>query len=273
MANQSDTQYEDEESTKQNDEYWEKEKQIKFFIATSDDTKEMIEFIQKEFMPEEPCFKNWGIITDGSGGWLHRKFTEMMDQFLVIEPVTKVLHTPACIIARSTITNNIVGVRIGEIVSRDDTLKKEPTFSWIAKLPTFLKLPHIMTWASNIGTFFENLPYGKQYMFDELEEGKVIYYCMILSVGSEARGKGLGTEMIKRGYSLAKKAGCDYTYSAASSSFTQRTFKKLGNEKVLHEVRYEDHRYDSKGRPLFLDTGVHESIQITVIDHREKQSS
>ena len=65
--------------------------------------------------------------------------------------------------------------------------------------------------------------------------------------------------------------GCDYTYSAASSSFTQRIFKKLGNENVVHEARYEDHRYDAKGRPFFVDTGVHEAIQITVIDHREKQ--
>ena len=98
-----------------------------------------------------------------------------------------------------------MGVRIGQIVFRDDKLKKEPMFAWIAKLPKFLNLPHILTFSSNMGTFLENLPYGKQCMFDELEDAKVIYYCMPLSVGSEARGKGLGTELIKRGYSLAKQ--------------------------------------------------------------------
>merc|ERR1719510_814785 len=100
----------------------------------------------------------------------------------------------------------------------------------------------------------------------------MIYFCMVLSVGSTERGKGLGTELIKRGYKLAKTAGCDYTYSAASSKFTQKIYKNLGNSKVLYEARYEDYRKDKKGRPFLVDTGVHESVQTTVIDHREKEA-
>ena len=52
--------------------------------------------------------------------------------------------------------------------------------------------------------FVDTLHYGKQQMFDDLKDAKMIYYCMALSVGSEARGKGLGSELIKRGYKIAK---------------------------------------------------------------------
>ena len=51
----------------------------------------------------------------------------------------------------------------------------------------------------------DKLKYGKEHIFSELEDAKKVYYCMILSVGSEARGKGLGTELIKRGYEIAKQ--------------------------------------------------------------------
>ena len=51
---------------------------------------------------------------------------------------------------------------------------------------------------------------------------------------------------------------------------TSKILKKLGNSKVLQELKYEDVRYDKKGRPLMIDTGVHEKLQVVVIDHRNK---
>ena len=42
-------------------------------------------------------------------------------------------------------------------------------------------------------------------MFQDLEDANMIYLAMLLSVGSEARGKGLGTELMRRGYEIAKK--------------------------------------------------------------------
>ena len=37
---------------------------------------------------------------------------------------------------------------------------------------------------------------------------------------------------------------------------------------MTKEIRYEDIRRDKKGRPFFLDTGVHQSMQTFNIDHR-----
>merc|ERR1712038_550391 len=65
---------EDEKSSKECDEYWEKEKGIKFSIATADDVKEMQYMMKNEFFPEEPLSSNAGISFKEShnGGWLHR---------------------------------------------------------------------------------------------------------------------------------------------------------------------------------------------------------
>ena len=41
---------------------------------------------------------------------------------------------------------------------------------------------------------------------------------------------------------------------------------------MLQELRYEDVRYDKKGRPFFIDTGVHDKIEIVVVDHRNKDA-
>ena len=52
--------------------------------------------------------------------------------------------------------------------------------------------------------------------------------------------------------------------------FTQKIFQKLGNATVIGEARYEDYKQDAKGRPIIVDSGVHESVQTVIIDHREK---
>ena len=52
----------------------------------------------------------------------------------------------------------------------------------------------------------------------DLEDANTVYMCMILSVGEEARGKGLGTELIKRGYEVAEKVS-NFFLTVASIKF------------------------------------------------------
>ena len=99
----------------------------------------------------------------------------------------------------------MVGVRTGKIISRTEKVKKDPRFDWIAKLPKFLNLPHVLVYSASLGPVMNKTRYGHQYMFQDLEDANMIYLCMVLSVGVEARGKGLGTELIKRGYQTAKE--------------------------------------------------------------------
>ena len=46
-------------------------------------------------------------------------------------------------------------------------------------------------------------------MFQDLEDANMIYLAILLSVGREARGKGLGTELMRRGYEIAKQVSYD----------------------------------------------------------------
>ena len=128
----------------------------------------------------------------------------------ITDPVKKYLHAPACIIARSTVTGNLIGVRSGSIISRKDKLKKDPRFDWVAKLPKFLNLPHWLVYFSNLGPTMEELRFGNQYVFQDLDDANMVYMAILLSVGREARGKGLGTELMKRGYQVAKKVKLGY---------------------------------------------------------------
>ena len=58
---------------------------------------------------------------------------------------------------------------------------------------------------ADLGDDILELRFGHQYMFQDLESANRIYQCLILSVGREARGKGLGTELMKRSYEIAKQ--------------------------------------------------------------------
>ena len=123
------------------------------------------------------------------------------------DPVAKVTYGPSCIVARSTTSNNIVGVRTGCIMSRKDKLKKEEIGCWscFLRLPKCLRVPPLMLNMINLGVLLEEIRYGHHMAFDELEDAQMIYFCNVVAVGATERGKGLGTELIKRGYDLAKK--------------------------------------------------------------------
>ena len=102
-------------------------------------------------------------------------------------------------------TGNLVGLRVGKILSRKDKVKKSPKFGWVAKVPKFIGLPQWLVWTASVMPFLEKMRYGPEYVFVDLEDADMIYECMFLCVGKEARGKGLGTELIRRGYEIAKK--------------------------------------------------------------------
>ena len=131
--------------------------------------------------------------------------------FKYIEPVTVYDHAPASIIARSTETGNLVGLRVGTILSRKDKVKVYPSLEWAAKLPKLFNLPKWLVFNGNLGPLLEKAKYGHHHVFVNLEDADMVYLCMFLCVGKEARGKGLGTELFRRGYEIAKKVIiCEY---------------------------------------------------------------
>jgi len=248
------------------DDKWISEKKIKFSMATENDVNDVVEFLHKNFFPDEPIFRN--IKAMEGNGWLDYYVQDIVDKMMAIKPITEVEITPSCIVARSTVDNSIVGCRMGEIVSRknakDDPL---PPIMWIGSLPAFLPIPKKLIDVTNLIQQNIDLNYGKCNAFQELKDADKIYFAANVCVSDKARGFGLGTELVKRGYDIAKKSGCAYTYIIATSMYSQKIFHSLGKCDVLHEVKYEDYKYDKKGRPFLIDPREHSVIQVLAIRH------
>jgi len=249
-----------------NDEKWMQEKNVKFSIASQDDIPELIDFIQNEFLKEEPTHRM--IKTMEGNSLIDRYFRNMMVESFIKNPIRRVEFSPACTVARSTIDNSILGCRMGEIVSRENGIDESiPPIMWIKNLPSFFPLSKKLIDIINLVQLMKDLRYGKQHAFEDLIDTDRIYIATKVCVSAKARGLGLGTELVKRGYDLARRNGCGYTYVLASSIYSQRIFHKLGQCRVLHEVSYDDYKYDKKGRPFLFDPQEHKTLQVLAISH------
>ena len=248
------------------DEKWIKERQIKFSLASEEDIPELIKFLQENFLPEEPIARN--LKTMEGSGMIDRQLRNEMCNGLIKNPLSKVEIAPASIIARSTIDNSISGCRIGQIVSKQKA-KNDYTspVGWLGSLPLFFSVPKKLVGITNTEQLMKDLKYAKVTAFEELKDAKRIYFASNVCVSGKARGLGLGSELIKRGYDIAKKNGCGYTYIWATSIYSQNIFHKLGNCEILHEVKYEDYLYDRKGSPFMIEPREHKVSQILAIHH------
>ena len=248
------------------DNYWKTEKNIIFCTASENDIPELVTFIHENFLPHEPT--NRMIKTVNGNTWLDKYLRDYLILTFIKNPIINFDTTPGCMVARSTIDNSILGCRMGEIVirgnERDD---KIPPIMWIRNLPSCLPIPKKLIDTLNLVQLMRDLRYGKQYAFEELVDTNMIYIALKVCVSPKARGLGLGSELIRRGYEMAKSTGCGYTYVLASSLYSQMIFHRLGNCQVLQEAKYEEYKYDKKGRPFLDDAQEHIVLQVLAIRH------
>ena len=85
-----------------------------------------------------------------------------------------------------------------------------------------------------------------------------------LSVKSEARGLGIGKELIRRTMALAKEKECSIVYILTTSIYSQAIFKSLGF-RVLQEMAYDEFK-DYDGTPFFRDMREHKKAQVVAYD-------
>ena len=248
---------------------WAKKCGVKFSLATYDDIEELKEYLRHNFHADEPLHKNFDV--SNGEGLIDVYARYLTNNEYLVAPIEKNdAEIPCSIIARNLSDNRIVAARIGVIYNKRTDNLKESGFvgNWIGELPSFLNIPHKFICAVNAQSLMSDLHFSKLDAFNELtDSGDSIYFACSLSVSAEVRGKGLGAELLRRGYKIAKESGCKYTYVLATSLYSQRIFQKLGGVRVLHEARYENYRFDKRGRPFLVDTGVHEVIQVLAIDH------
>ena len=146
----------------------------------------------------------------------------------------------------------------------DKTKKDDPSLAWLSNLPTWL-FPNVVIWAGLLIKFLEKLGYGiTNNGWKEVPEATKFYHGLSLTVGSEARGMGLGKELIKRTLKIGKEKDCSHCYILASSIYSQRIFKDLGFQ-VLHEEAYDEF-HDKNGEIFFKDMREHKTCQVVLYD-------
>ena len=249
---------------------WEDERNVEIVFPTLEDLDELKDFSYANLYQDEPLTYNLNIASNNS--FFGKKFQKIFWDMTMISPIRSHMKVPSSLLAKDKTTGKIFAMRIGEIKRRTAEtmmeISKEPDFRFMGNLPTLIPVPRTFVIAGNIQWIFDQLKYSRKTAFEAFENDESIYFSHNITVAREARGKGLGKELIRRAMRMAEKAGCGHTYTLATSIYSQRIFKNLGF-KVLEERSFEEFKVDRRGRPLLWDPKEHKTIQVVVFDHSQ----
>ena len=119
---------------------WISEGKFKFDVASEKDIPDLIRFVQANFLRDEPIMRNTKIM-EGSG-FINRYLRNEIGKRLVTNIISKTEVASACIVARCTIDESILGCSMGEIVSRKNVNDKcDPPLAWIGNFTSILPMP------------------------------------------------------------------------------------------------------------------------------------
>lgn len=98
-------------------------------------------------------------------------------------------------------------------------------------------------------------------LFNTYQLDKILE-CRIISVGEQARGKGVAKGLMKESLKRAKDNGFRLFKADATGAFSQRVCSSLGMV-AISTVRYEDY-CDEEGRPVFVVPPPHQALVVMV---------
>merc|ERR1712150_324416 len=242
------------------------QKGITFKVATMHDYKKLRTFLATYFFPEEPI---GGTLKLYEGdGWGDKILKKLLDE----EFINKGMKDETTLLALDQ-NGDIVGSRVGCIFDKNsatDEAKLLGHYMRFCSLFSWL-LPQKFKTVNDATLFMEHAKYGKGMAFEDVPNATKFYNGLSLTVGSKARGLGLGKELIERTNAIAKEKGCSHVYIAATSKYSQAIFKKM-NFEVLHETDYSGFK-GRNGEDLFKDLKDHKSCQIVLFDLSNLSSS
>lgn len=195
---------------------------LEYTIVTEDYFKPVLDLFFDVFVKDEPIQKSIGTYPRR-----HQKVQDMVldilkdgTSLMVIDPANN---------------NKVVGLRLAFTVTRDqvepklgyEKYRKEHDFAWAVIWDVTDQTTH----PSNI--------------FEKYPEVTKIYDMFCLCTHQDYRGKGLGTEMVKQSWKMAKKAGCDASAVWASSNYSRKIFVNLGMI-TMHQIAWNDLIYEGE---------------------------
>ena len=224
-----------------------KEAGISFSRIPPHRTEEVLEFLAVHFHPEEPISRSLGV----QRHWLIDK--------VYGDPV----QAGACVMATDT-TGKIIGVRIVEVIHRNDWRKKWKDYilaevGWV--------LDKRAGWSLKVfAVLFHRLGYDVWALFDQLGCDRILGD-MVVCVAKDAGMGGIGAELVKQGEAVGREEGCHAAVATPTGLYSGKIFKRAGYE-VVSEVMYADFK-DENGELYLNDTREHTSC-LNVIKILEK---
>lgn len=255
-----------------NETKWEEDRKVKFSMLSEKDIPELTNFVQEFYFPDEPISRNTNVMV--GDGLIDSVLRDRTTKYLVDNPLFKIEIAPVSIVARSTDDDSILACKIGKIVSRSndeylcsalDECWNGLVPIWILGIPSWIPMPKKLFSMLNSIKLVQDLNYGKNAAFEDLEDAERIEFSQCICVASKARGLGLGSELIKRGLAIAKEHGCQYTYQMATNIYSQNIMHACENGSILHEVKYEDYKFDKGGREFMADPRENKVLQVISI--------
>ena len=216
---------------------------ISFGIIPEERTEEVLKLIADHFYPDEPLTRSLGI----------------KRHFLIDSIMGDVIKGGCCVMATNS-EGEIIGVRLADVVERNQRSKKFmeralmsaiPKFAWVFRKK---QLCRIMEAYKELA---RKLEFDVWTMFDELGCQK-IQNDICVCTSKNGRVKGLGTELVKQGEALAKEKGCEYSLNLVTGLYSGIIFREKCNYIVMKEVIYAEF-LDKKGDLYLNDTREHTS--------------
>ena len=232
--------------------------EFKIEKLSMDNFEAVWDFMMSEFVPDEPLMR----ATDSYAG---DGFAEKTLKAEVREKFTRKPLESGDSFGAFDNDGKLLGVRLG-FISDKQSLTWEPSLTWMLRLPSFLFSKKFMK-ILQVSKFVEDIGYSDINGFDQCSDnnGK-IYFCKVLGVSRDGRGKGLGSKMLEKSIGYAKEQGCSHMYGMCTGKASQKIFQNHGFY-LIKEKDYESYK-DKEGN-VIIQHDVHTSSQVVALKLNE----
>jgi len=213
---------------------------ITFHKIPPDRGAEVVDFLWTNFFPEEPICRSLGFKRSKMVDWFFRELAIAGNSVMALD----------C-------EGIIIGVRLAEIASRDEWLKKVLERG-LDKLLFRIKCMFDPKTSRAIKVSYllitEGLDYSIWSLFDQFKCDKILSGMCLCSL-KDSGIRGIGTELLKQSEMLGIEKGCAVSAAVASGNYSGKIFLRAGYDKG-REVVYADFR-DEKGELYLNDVREH----------------
>lgn len=187
-------------------------------IIKKEDHKDVVDFVRKNFMKDEPINRAINLITE------EKPINEELENFLLRDYASgkslKVIQN-----------GNIIAVCISSILEKNHT---EDDSVIKSENKDFNTIVNFLSYVDKQSDPFKKFPKSNR----AISVG-------IMAVHSNYRGMGIAGRMLDKTWELGKEQKCDFMTVECSSYFTARALEKLGFEQI-YRLNYEEYKVNGE---------------------------